>query len=703
MAEERTVWVRVKAILDDFTKGFKEGMADAQAAADKAASEIEKDFSGLEKRIDGFGKTVGKIGQGMSLALTAPMTLFAKQSVTDFAEASRAVADVEAALKSTGNTAGKTSAELQEWASSAQFKSLYQDEEILKSVTANMLTFKNITGDTFDQAQQAALDLSARLGQDLKSSTIQLGKALNDPVAGLSALRRVGIQFTDEQEDMIKKMVKQNDLLGAQKMILSEIQSQFAGAAEAEANAGGLGPMNEFNKQMGEIRETLGGIMVEIGTPLLEMLNGWLEAFRALSPETQKMVVMIGGIVAVAGPLLAIIGPIISAFSALAPAIAALASPVGIVIAAIAGISLVLNELGVTFEEQWNAILALWDGVVSQFKLSVELLKQIFTGDLMGAFATIGQMVQNTFQTIVSILEALFPGITATVTEWATGIVTAIQEAWTGLLEFVTTTWQGISDFITNAANTILTALQEMSTMALEAVMAMVNGIIEWVGNKLNAAWDMAINGIEKVKGAFQGLYQAVVGGSYIPDMVTEIGQHMNTLGENLVKPAQEATSEVDSLFSSLAGSVKQYISDFIKTGKFDIEGFMADISSKLIDWGLDMLFKNLLGGLGGGGGGLLGGLFAEGGNPPINKPSIVGEKGPELFIPKVRGTVISNRESQRMLGAANEGSSTRQRTGGSNTWNVNVYAKDVDSFRHTEASMGRKLRRQADMGMRAT
>lgn len=706
MAEERTVFVRIKAVFDEFAKGFKDGMAQAEQASAKSAAKIEKDWSAVEKRIDGFGKSVRNVGLGMSAALTAPLSLIAKQSVTDFAEAARAVADVEAALKSTGNAAGKSSEELQKWANEAQFKSLYQDEEILKKVTANLLTFKNVTGDVFDSAQQAALDMSARLGQDLQSSTIQLGKALNDPVKGISALRRVGIQFSKSQEEMIKKLVESNDLLGAQKIILQEVQSQFAGAAEAQANAGGLGGLNEFNKNLGEIRETIGGLLVEIGAPLLEMLNGWLQAFRGLSPETQKFVVIAGGVVAVLGPILAVVGPIISAFAALAPVIAALASPIGIFVAAVAGISVALNAMGVTFEEQWNAVVALFNGVVAQLQLGAQLIVQLFQGDLTGALQTWGAMWQNLWTTLGNVINALFPGLIEAVTNFVTSISTSIQEGWSGLTEFVTTTWTNITTAITTAAANILTALQNLGTMALEAISSMVTAITDWMSNKLNAAWDTAIAGIHRVNDAFAWLRNEVTGNSHIPDMVDEIGAEMNRLDENMVKPAEQATSEVDSLFQSLGSTVSDSIKSWIKTGKFDIQGFISDISSKLIDFGVDSLFKGLFGSggtQGGGLGSLFGGLFAEGGNPPMNKPSIVGENGPELFIPKVQGTVVSNKNSKKMLSQAANGNSKQSTRAGNVVQNINVYAKDVDSFRNSETSLGRRLKRQGEMGLRGT
>lgn len=108
---------------------------------------------------------------------------------------------------------------------------------ILKDVTANLLTSGNVAGPVFDRAQKAILDLSARLGGDLQSATLMVGKALNDPVKGLSALRRTGIQFTKQQEDQIKAMAAVGDTAGAHAIMLAELKKQFGGAAQAAAEA----------------------------------------------------------------------------------------------------------------------------------------------------------------------------------------------------------------------------------------------------------------------------------------------------------------------------------------------------------------------------------------------------------------------------------------------------------------------------------
>jgi hypothetical protein len=52
-----------------------------------------------------------------------------------------------------------------------------------------------------------------------------------------------------------------------------------------------------------------------------------------------------------------------------------------------------------------------------------------------------------------------------------------------------------------------------------------------------------------------------------------------------------------------------------------------------------------LFGGVGAAVGGIIGGFFADGGRPPIGRPSVVGEKGAEVFVPDSAGTIIPNNQ----------------------------------------------------------
>ena len=123
----------------------------------------------------------------------------------------------------------------------AQEMIIGQDAEMIKGVQAVLLSFKSLSssagtvGGNFDRATKAAFDMAAVLQKDASSQAMALAKALEDPVTGLTALRKAGTLFTDQQKEQVKAMVAAGDLLGAQNLILAEVESQYGGAAEATA------------------------------------------------------------------------------------------------------------------------------------------------------------------------------------------------------------------------------------------------------------------------------------------------------------------------------------------------------------------------------------------------------------------------------------------------------------------------------------
>jgi len=130
---------------------------------------------------------------------------------------------------------------------------------------------------------------------------------------------------------------------------------------------------------------------------------------------------------------------------------------------------------------------------------------------------------------------------------------------------------------------------------------------------------------------------------------------------------------KVKEMTDSVFGNMTSAIDNFVKTGKFAFKDFAASVIRDLIAIQMKAqatsLFSAGLKGLGigvpsgaiGGGGGFgtganfgnmdLGGFFADGGNPPVNQVSVVGERGPELFVPRSAGTIIPNNALASMGG----------------------------------------------------
>lgn len=192
-------------------------------------------------------------------------------AVKAFSDAENVTAQLDAVLKSTGGAAGVTRDQVLDLSSALQQQSKFDDEAITGAQNM-LLTFTSISKDVFPEATRTALNMSQALGQDLKSSSIQLGKALNDPINGVTALRRVGVQFTDSQQDQIKTLVESGNKLEAQRLILKELGTEFGGSALASSKTF-AGQMEIMKNNVNDLSETIGGGLLEA----LNMLPGGIQ------------------------------------------------------------------------------------------------------------------------------------------------------------------------------------------------------------------------------------------------------------------------------------------------------------------------------------------------------------------------------------------------------------------------------------------
>ena len=146
------------------------------------------------------------------------------------------------------------------------------DGDNIREMTNVLFTFGNVTGKTFDKANQLALDVSVAFGKDLTSSAVMVGKALNDPAKGLTALTRIGVQFTAQQTEQVKAMMEVGDVAGAQKIILKELSKQVGGSAAAQADS-----IQKTQVAWGNLKEAIGEVLLSFGSgsgmDLAGMLN----------------------------------------------------------------------------------------------------------------------------------------------------------------------------------------------------------------------------------------------------------------------------------------------------------------------------------------------------------------------------------------------------------------------------------------------
>ena len=249
-------------------------LQDRQAAANREIKELTRNtrnagrsFDVANRKADALNRATGKLSGGMGKMLgvlggiataaagAAVAFRFLGDSINEARAANKALAQTGAVLRSMGRTEAPEKIE-------AMLDSLSLasgiDDDNLREMTNVLLTFGEIQGKTFTKANELALDLSVAFGKDLQSSAVMVGKALNDPIKGLTALSRIGVQFTAEQQEQIKAMMEVGDIAGAQKIIMKELERQVGGSAAAQADA-----VDKTMVAWGNFKEAIGQTIID--------------------------------------------------------------------------------------------------------------------------------------------------------------------------------------------------------------------------------------------------------------------------------------------------------------------------------------------------------------------------------------------------------------------------------------------------------
>jgi hypothetical protein len=236
----------------------------------------------LHDQIRGLG-TAAKYG---ALAIAALGVAVAKGAVSEYREAWRAGRQTNAVIKSTGGVAKVSAKQVSDLSNALSVKSGI-DDEVIQGAENILLTFtkvRNETGkgnDVFNRATGAITDLSVAMGVPMSRAAVMVGKALQDPVTGMTAMRRVGVNFTKDQSKMVAGWLKHGQTLRAQKFILRELNREFAGSAKAQAD-----PLARMTVAWKNFEETLGGIIVP---PLNKMLDKVLPSVQKFVTDVQDI------------------------------------------------------------------------------------------------------------------------------------------------------------------------------------------------------------------------------------------------------------------------------------------------------------------------------------------------------------------------------------------------------------------------------
>ena len=471
-----------------------------------AAGQVENAGGRVKKGFAGVGRIVGS-----AMAVTA-VTGFAAASVKAAQESEVATARLAQVFKSMGDETGTAAKEAEAYASSLSAKIGVEDEAIMQS-QALLATFSNVSNETarqagtFDRATKAAADLAATGFGSMDTNAKMLGKALQDPVKGMTALNKAGVTFTAGQKAQIAAMVEAGDVAGAQALILKEVEKQVGGVAEATATGG-----QKMSVAFGEMQEQVG---------------------KALLPTLQKLTPIITSLISVLTPFAPVLLAVAAAFIVLnAATMLMAANPIvliilGIVVALVAlGAAIVyLYQHSETFR---NIVNAVWETVSSAFQTAIsamasalDWLRDAISGVLgwiKGNWPLLIGIMLGPLGIIVALVITHWSQIRSAITTALDAIKSAVTAAW-GIIQSVIQTAVGaakaVIDSLIAAFNTTKAAVTTLAAVVQSTLATAFNTAKEaatTLANILRGALEAAANTAKGALSGLSGIVSAIAG-----------------------------------------------------------------------------------------------------------------------------------------------------------------------------------------------
>lgn len=276
----------------------------AQRELDALRRAAEKSGKAQMSTWDKTSASIKKYDREMTvagLAVVAGLGLSARAAE----EANQANARLEQVFRSMGDASGEGAAQAKAQADELS-RLIGVDDEVIKAAQAKLATFRDVSSETarangiFERATQASADLAATGFGSMESASVMLGKALQDPIKGITAMTRVGVTFTAEEKTKIRVLAESGRMLEAQTLILGAVEKQVGGVAEASATSSA-----KFGVALGEFQEAVGQQALPAFEGLLSGASTVLDGFGELPDSIQQTTVALtaaGGAALIAAP-----------------------------------------------------------------------------------------------------------------------------------------------------------------------------------------------------------------------------------------------------------------------------------------------------------------------------------------------------------------------------------------------------------------
>lgn len=465
---------------------------------DQANAQL-KGFAGAA---DKAGKVARNIAGGViAYAGVSKLKDVLGESIEEARESQKVNAATAATIKATGRAANVTAGQVGRLATAISNKTGIDDEAI-QTGSNLLLTFKNVRNEAgkgnkvFNEATKAAVDLSAAGFGSIEGASKMLGKALNDPVKGITAMSRAGVTFTDQQKEQIKTLTESGRTLEAQKMILSEVKSQVGGVAEASATSG-----EKFATWVANLKEDLGTRLL----PILDRFYEWAmvslpAAFAAAREAISPVVSAITGFVArirsgqseAAGPLSQVRATLTSVFESIKSVISSTTIILTTLWDAFGGT--ILNTIQTVLPLAIENLKAGFAVIAGIFKTVAALLR----GDWRGAWNGIKSIVKNALTIIVNAIKGSLALAKGAFGLAKTALTALWRAAWTGIKAATTAGFGAVVAFMKTIPEKVKGLFRSAGTWLKDAGKDIINGLLDGAGSILSKIGEFFLNKIPR-------------------------------------------------------------------------------------------------------------------------------------------------------------------------------------------------------------
>jgi phage-related protein len=640
--------ISVQIVGDYNDKDIKRAQKDLESLQ-KQSMGLGGKMQAVGKQVQSVGDSMGKVGGSLTKGLTLPI-IAGGAALIAFAKGAE---DAEIANRKLGavlDSMGYPQAtkRVSDYAESLE-RSLAVDADIIKAAQTKLATFKNLTasvdeaGGAFDRATLATLDLAAAGFGSAETNAVQLGKALQDPIKGITALGRAGVTFTDQEKEKIKTLVESGNLLGAQNMVLKAIEGQVGGTAKAGASS-----FEKIKLSLMQVADAIGMAVLPLINQLSDfiantfvpkvvpMIDQIVDSFNNMEPALKKALFIFTGLAAGIGPLLLVAGKLVSVSGVLITALGGITVAGSLlfikviaVVAVLAAVALAfkyahdnseplrkaVDNLASTFKNVFtiikNSVLGAFDSMngtigksTSFFTILGNYIKAFFTGYVI-YLTTIIKVLGGAFQVAMKVFEIGF-----TILQMGAGIIRGvllaafdilmnklgpISTAFRVVANGVKSAFGAIAGFVSSAFSNVGKAVETFINFAIKGINLLIRAynaiplvsdiaeIAEFSFAKMSGATDQAASSANNLANQVGGYAGQVMRGNQAVDAAFNTNTQAAKSFDGLGTAASGAGSAAEKAGNKAKEAAKKFNENFVAV-RDHLTGIVDDIKTKMAD-----------------------------------------------------------------------------------------------------------------------